>query len=154
MSRRHLMRRSTTARISDGSDRVAVSERPPSWRRSTPHRLAGELMDDAPDEAMDVRAAPEAIPHPAWCDLRLCQPDATGTAGRWHYAIGAAIALVLQEHAHLVGEPGSPMLHVIADQHGEDEPTYCLYSEVAKASSRSGHRGMDLALTRGEAERL
>jgi hypothetical protein len=46
------------------------------------------------------------------------------------------------------------MLHVIADQHGEDEPTYCLYSEVAKASSRSGHRGMDLALTRGEAERL
>src|SRR3954462_13166031 len=130
MSRRHVMRRSTTARISDGSDGSdggAVSERPPSWRRSTPHRLAGELMDDAPDEAMDVRAAPEAIPHPAWCDPRLSQPDATGTAGRWHYAIGAAIALV-QEHAHLVGEPGSPMLHVIADQHGEDEPTYCLYS--------------------------
>jgi hypothetical protein len=46
------------------------------------------------------------------------------------------------------------MLHVINDQHGEDEPTYCLYSESAKASSRSRHRGMDLALTRQEAEQL
>ena len=45
-------------------------------------------------------------------------------------------------------------MHVIADQHGADEPTYCHYSEVAKASGRSGHRGMDLALTRVEAEQL
>jgi len=94
--------------------------------------------------------APEGITHHgAWCDPRLCQPDATGELGRWHYAIGEAIVLTFQR-GHLVGERKQPTLHVIADQHGEDEPTYCLYSEVAKASSRSGHRGMDLPLTRRE----
>jgi hypothetical protein len=47
----------------------------------------------------------------------------------------------------------SPTLHLVVDQH-RDEPTFCLYSESARASSRSGHRGMDLALARGEAELL
>jgi hypothetical protein len=112
-------------------------------------------VDNAPDEPTEAQAAPGAIPHPgAWCDPRLCQPDATGRAGRWHYAIGAAIVLTLQGDDLVVGEPNTPTLHVIADQHGADEPTYCLYSRLARASSRSGHRGMDLTLTRVEAEKL
>jgi hypothetical protein len=93
--------------------------------------------------------------HPAgWCDPRLCQPDAHGISGRWHYVIGAAIVLSGQDEVHLMGGPKRPALYVITDQHDQDEPTYSLYSELAKASSRSGHRGMDLALTRREAELL
>jgi hypothetical protein len=72
----------------------------------------------------------------------------------WHYAIGDAISLTLRDEVYLAGRFQLPTLHVVTDQHGEDEPTYCLYSDSAKASSRSGHRGMDLTLTRQEAERL
>lgn len=93
--------------------------------------------------------------HPAgWCDPRLCQPDAHGNSGRWHYAIGAAIVLSGQDEVHLPDGPKRPALYVVADQHDEDEPTFCLYSELAQASSRSGHRGMDLTLARREAELL
>jgi hypothetical protein len=42
----------------------------------------------------------------------------------------------------------------VVDQHRDDAPPFCLYSDSARASSRSGHRGMDLALTRREAELL
>jgi hypothetical protein len=112
-------------------------------------------MDSEPPDASRYPRAPKAIIHSVgWCDPRLCQPDATGEPGGWHYAIGEAIGLTLQEDAQPVGEPERPRLYVVVDQHGEDDPTYCLYSEVAKASSRSGHRGMDLALTRQEAEHL
>jgi hypothetical protein len=89
-----------------------------------------------------------------WCDPRLCQPDEIGVAGRWHYAIGDAIYLTLRDEVDLAGKFKLSTLHVVADQHGEDEPTFCLYSESVKPSSRSGHRGMDLALTRQEAGRL
>jgi hypothetical protein len=93
--------------------------------------------------------------HPVgWCDPRLCQPDALGVPGRWHYAIGTGIVLTGQDEVLLSGGKKLPTLYVIADQHDQDEPTYCLYSELAKASSRSGHRGMDLTLTRREAELL
>ena len=109
------------------------------------------MASEPPDASGDPQARNHSV---GWCDPRLCQPDATGVPGRWHYAIGEAIYLTLRDEVHLAGTFKLPSLHVIADQHGEDEPTYCLYSESAKASSRSGHRGMDLALTRHEAERL
>ena len=112
-------------------------------------------MEREPMDASKDPERPHAVNHSvAWCDPRLCQPDVTGRAGRWHYAIGAAIVLTLHDEAHLAGELKRPTLHVVADQHDVHEPTYCLYSELAKASSRSEHRGMDLALTRQEAGRL
>ena len=113
------------------------------------------MEDDPLDESRAARD-PQASSHSVgWCNPLLCQPDATGVPGRWHYAIGASIVLTLQDEVQHLGElQRLPTLHVVADQHGEDEPTYCLYSESAKASSRSGHRGMDLAFTRQEAERL
>jgi hypothetical protein len=109
-------------------------------------------MDDGrPDDS----AASTAIAHSVgWCDPRLCKPDATGVSGGWHYALGDAICLTHQREVLGSGELRTHTLHVITDQHGEDEPTYCLYSESATASSRSRHRGMDLALTRQEAEQL
>ena len=112
-------------------------------------------MDDGCPNAPGTPHAPESIGHPVgWCDPRLCQPDATGVPGGWHYALGDAICLTHQREVHSVCEPALPTLHVITDQHGEDEPTFCLYSQSAKASSRSGHRGMDLALSRQEAAHL
>ena len=112
-------------------------------------------MDDRRPNAPGTPRVPESIGHPVgWCDPRLCQPDATGVPGGWHYAMGDAICLSHQREVLGPGELQPPTLHVITDQHCEDEPTYCLYSESAKASSRSRHRGMDLALTRQEAERL
>jgi hypothetical protein len=45
-------------------------------------------------------------------------------------------------------------MRMVVDQHGDDDPTYCLYSEAAMASSGSAHRGLDLVLTRREAEQL
>ena len=112
-------------------------------------------MDSAPPDAPGDPQDPEAVIHSVgWCDPRLCQPDAAGVPGRWHYAIGDPIYLTLRAEVHLAGKFELPTLHVVTDQHVEDEPTYCLYSESAKASSRSGHRGMDLPLTRQEAERL
>ena len=112
-------------------------------------------MDSERPDAPGDPQAPETIGHSVgWCDPRLCQPDATGAPGLWHYAIGDAISLTLRDEVYLAGRFTLPTLHVITDQHGEDEPTYCLYSQSAKASSRSEHRGLDLALTREEAERL
>ena len=112
-------------------------------------------MDDRPPDAPGNPRVPWKFGYVVgWCDPRLCQPDATGVQGGWHYAIGDAIGLTLGDEVYGAGECKRPTLHVITDQHGEDEPTYCLYSESAKASSRSGHRGMDLALTRQEAEQL
>ena len=105
------------------------------------------------DESRDPQV-PEPIVHSvAWCNPPLCQPDARGVPGRWHYALGDAIDLTLQDEVPSAGNP-LPTLHVLTDQNGDDDPTYCLYSESAKASSRSGRRGMDLTLTRLEAERL
>jgi hypothetical protein len=112
------------------------------------------MADEPLDESGELQS-PVANAHSVgWCDPRLCQPDAIGVPGRWHYAIGAAIALTRQDEVQLAGGLNRPTLHVIADQHHEDEPTYCLYSEWAKASSRSGHRGMDVVLSRQEAEQL
>ena len=111
------------------------------------------MDDELRDDSGVPRPLPELGRHVAWCDPRLCQPDAIGVPGGWHYAIGTGIRLTLQADAH-VGAPALPTLHLIADQHGEDDTTYCLYSKAARASSRSGHKGMDLALTRPEAERL
>ena len=112
-------------------------------------------MDDGRPHAPRDPRVPDSIAHPVgWCDPRLCQLDATGVPGGWHYALGAAICLTHQREVLGSCELKAPTLHVITDQHCEDEPTYCLYSESAKASSRSGHRGMDLALTRQEAEQL
>ena len=109
------------------------------------------MASEPPDASGDPQANIHSV---GWCDPRLCQPDASGVPGRWHYAIGDAIYLTLRDEVHLACNFKLPTLHVIAEQHGEDEATYCLYSESAKASSRSAHRGMDMALTRQEAERL
>jgi hypothetical protein len=112
-------------------------------------------MEDAPTRESEDRPEPEpSIDHLAWCNPLLCQPDLSGVPGRWHYAIGDAIGLTLQDEVRRAGTSTPPTLRIITDQHGEDEPTYCLYSESAQASSRSGERGMDLALTRLQAERL
>ena len=112
------------------------------------------MTDEPLDESRDPQTTVANDHSVGWCDPRLCQPDAAGVPGRWHYAIGAAIALTRQDEVHLAGGPKTPALHLIADQHHEDEPTFCLYSELAKPSSRSGHRGMDLVLSRQEAGRL
>ena len=112
-------------------------------------------MDNGPRTRRGTDRCPRATDHPVgWCDPRLCQPDAAGDPGGWHYALGDAIDLTLRDEVYIPGKLELPTMHVITDQHGEDEPTYCLYSESAKASSRSAHRGMDLALTRHEAKQL
>ena len=59
-------------------------------------------MDSERSNAPGDRQAPEALGHSVgWCDPRLCQPDATGAPGRWHYAIGDAIS----PHASGRGRP-------------------------------------------------
>ena len=47
-----------------------------------------------------------------------------------------------------------PTMHVIADKHGEHEPTYCLYADLPNARGQSGHREVELVFTCREAAQL
>ena len=63
------------------------------------------MDSEPPDASMNPRARAAIIHSVAWCDPRLCQPDATGEPGGWHYAIGEAISLTFQDDVQPVGEP-------------------------------------------------